>query len=605
MVGGYEVKTVINALDDLCDIDYVKKDQSLQKELSELKQVIEDDYFMVVVLGEFKRGKSSFINALLGMEILPTDVLPETATINMLAYSEKPGIQVVYKDGCVEKGEVSLSYLKHFSANSGNDLAEKVNYIKIGYPLDILKKRIVLVDTPGVADLDDMRTDVTYGFLPRANFVIFLLDANTPLTQTEKTFIEERIVPQGITDIMFIVNKYDCVDEEEDEDFLDDLMLRLNDVFKMETVDAKLGSITLFPLSAKMALQGIIRGDDSLLAASGLPDIINNLWEKLSEGAVTKGKENFAKVNLQKIAGDITKEIEKQIAVMQASIDELKMVEQALMEELSSSEEKRTVIDTYVLSIQDKILAICDKSIYTFGKRLKEEIGEQIELYQGTEFKDFIEKLIARRIQKSIENWIMLYTPHLNTLLKMMEREISIGLSREFNQNIQLKTNSCGELNTWGKALQLNAMDISNVGVRAGTIAAVGGIGLLAIAGSSIMPLISFAALPYLRSYMLKKKLAEVKQDVSPLISSQINKVIKQLQEEVHNYIINQCQAIKKNTDYAYNIILEQLRKELSLKIDEKRCQSTTNMQSIDKLQKDVERVNNIAVAVGGNNGYI
>ena len=84
--------------------------------LSELASDIQNDFFTIVVLGEFKRGKSTFVNALLGEKILPTDVLPETATINAIMYSPVPTLSVVMRDGSEETGEVSEKFLKKFLA---------------------------------------------------------------------------------------------------------------------------------------------------------------------------------------------------------------------------------------------------------------------------------------------------------------------------------------------------------------------------------------------------------------------------------------------------------------------------------------------------------
>ena len=135
--------------------------------LNELTSDIQDDFFTIVVLGEFKRGKSTLVNALLGERILPTDVLPETATINAIMYSETPMLSVVMRDGTEEHGEVSEQFLKKFSARNPQALAEQVKYIKIGYPADILQQNVVIVDTPGVSDINEQRCEVTHRFLPR------------------------------------------------------------------------------------------------------------------------------------------------------------------------------------------------------------------------------------------------------------------------------------------------------------------------------------------------------------------------------------------------------------------------------------------------------
>ena len=593
-------KPIVEAIGSLSAVESIQNEGVLQRELADLENKISQDYYMVVVLGEFKRGKSSFVNALLGKGLLPTDVLPETATINMLLYNESPVLEVVYKDGHKEKGDVSLDFLRQFSANNASNKAESVNYIKIGYPMDVLENRVVLVDTPGVADLDDIRTDVTYGFIPQANAVIFLLDANTPLTKTEKEFIEDRLVPQGINDILFIVNKYDCVDDEEDEDFLEELNKRLTSVFKLGTKEAKLNSFTLLPLSATMALQGMESGNSKLVAASGINEVRQHLWETLSTGVIAKRKQQYVKYKLHKVEQHIIQYLEMQMALNQAAIDELLLAQQTLQDEINDRQNRGSSIDSYVISIQDAIFAICDKSIQTFGNKLREDIMEQVDLYQGGDFKDFIEIHIARRIQKNVENWLAVYTPQINTLIKMLEQEIAMGLQHEFNQRIQLKANSHGELKSLVKSLQLSAMDISNAGLQAGAIAAVGGIGLLAIAGSTIMPLISFAALPYLRSYLHKKKLNEAKQEVKPMISAQLNKVRQQMLEDIHKYVADQCQMVKKNTDCAYGMLLEQLKQEISVQIKEKQSVCADKNHKMEELQRDVANVQKIIASVGG-----
>ena len=99
--------------------------------LNELTSDIQEDFFTIVVLGEFKRGKSTLVNALLGEKILPTDVLPETATINAIMHSETPTLSVVMRDGNEEHGEVSGRFLKKFSAQNPQAVAEKVKYIKV------------------------------------------------------------------------------------------------------------------------------------------------------------------------------------------------------------------------------------------------------------------------------------------------------------------------------------------------------------------------------------------------------------------------------------------------------------------------------------------
>lgn len=207
-----EAKKKLQAmLDDLLTQDFVQENAAAYAKLEELKRDIKNDFFVVVVLGEFKRGKSTFINALIGNDLLPTDVLPETATINALIYNEKPELEIIMQDGSVEQGQVERSFFERFSAKNQTEECSKIKYLKIGYPFKLLNNNVVIVDTPGVSDLNEQRCDVTYNFIPKANAVLFLLDANSPLKKSEIDFIEEKLLAQCIDNIIFLVNKYDNV----------------------------------------------------------------------------------------------------------------------------------------------------------------------------------------------------------------------------------------------------------------------------------------------------------------------------------------------------------------------------------------------------------
>ena len=198
----------------------------IKEDIRILKQDMQDDFFTVVVVGEFKRGKSTFVNALLGEELLISDVLPETATIQAIMHNSEKKAQVLYQDGSIQEGMATKEFLQQFSAKTQKNTVD-VKYIKIGYPIDFIDSKVVLVDTPGVSDMDEQRVQVTYDFLPKANVVLFVLDAVSPLKKTEKEFIEEHLLQQGISKVIFVLNKMDLFDEEEEslEDYLENVLL--------------------------------------------------------------------------------------------------------------------------------------------------------------------------------------------------------------------------------------------------------------------------------------------------------------------------------------------------------------------------------------------
>ncbi len=133
-----EKQQIKNSIINLLAKDYVQNNHRIYEALQNLSLGIKRDFYIILVLGEFKRGKSTFINALLRKAILPMDVLPETATINAIMYNENPVLKVVYNDGKEIEGDVSYEYLARFSAQQENNCVDKIKYLKIAYPLDLL-----------------------------------------------------------------------------------------------------------------------------------------------------------------------------------------------------------------------------------------------------------------------------------------------------------------------------------------------------------------------------------------------------------------------------------------------------------------------------------
>lgn len=588
-----EIKEIIKWIEGM---DIVKDNPVLLQSIKKLEDDIRKSIFTVVVLGEFKRGKSTFVNALLGTPLLPMNILPETATINAIMYNDKPMLSVVRMDGSQEEGEVSYEYLQQFSASNSNDEALKsIKYIKIGYPLDLLKNRIVLVDTPGVSDLNQQRCDITYQFLPKANAVIFLLDANSPLKKSEKEFIETELFPLGIRDIIFLANKYDCIDEEEDgDDFLDDLKIRLSKAFQVDKVDAPLKEIEIYPVSALDALDGIEEHNSDKVRTSGILQIKKRLIDILQYGDLEKRKVISYNYRLQIILKQLIKFIESYKAIKESDRESLQKACDALLEIQEKRKNNKKNIRAYAEKQKATIYAMTDKSIRYFQRKLTEEIMDSIQSYNGADFKEFVEHKIARSIKNNFENWVRNYTPYVDTALSKMGQELANGLSWYLKKKIQILTNRDGELKITRDIMNVEAEDVSIVNLQAGVAAAVGAVGLLAVLGSVVMPFVSMAALPYLRQKMLKEKLQTAKINVIPVVQQQIAEGINRLQYETHKYIDRQTENIIMNTEYAYQNILNQMQENINKECAErkkKKSNTEYELRKIEMLLHEVQKV--------------
>jgi predicted GTPase len=187
-----EVTTALVALSEIAEGVGAK---SLKERVDkELVQKLEQDRFHLVVVGEFNHGKSTFVNALLGEHVLATGVTPTTAAIHHLKYAETPEATCVYTSG--KRETLKFEDARHFAV--GGDRADGpegvVDFLEVGYPAPLLKERILLVDTPGVNDLSLQRSDITYSYIPRADAVLFLLDAGQILKESERVFLQDKLL---------------------------------------------------------------------------------------------------------------------------------------------------------------------------------------------------------------------------------------------------------------------------------------------------------------------------------------------------------------------------------------------------------------------------
>ncbi|MDB4941397.1 MAG: Dynamin [Labilithrix sp.] len=253
------------ALQELSDIAGSLGAKSLKERLDrDLVKKMEEDRFHLVVVGEFNHGKSSFVNALLGEAVLPVGVTPTTAAIHHLKYADAPESTIVYSSG--KRESIPFGDARRFAVGGGSS-ADDVDYLEVGYPAPLLKERILLVDTPGVNDLSLQRADITYSYIPRADAVLFLLDAGQILKESERQFLQDKLLKASRDKIVFVITKWDILNEDEKKEALAYARTQLSNLVKDPVV---------FPISAETHLQGNT-------AQSGMPELLAHLTTFLAE----------------------------------------------------------------------------------------------------------------------------------------------------------------------------------------------------------------------------------------------------------------------------------------------------------------------------------
>ncbi len=169
--------------------------------------------FSLVVLGDFKRGKSTIINAILGKSIAPVNVAPETFTINSISYSEIPKAEAVLKNGqriTLTADDLVREKLERLM----RAFPDTLEYIDIHDNAEILKE-IRIVDTPGLSDLDCLDKQVQ-DYLVNADAVIYIASALSPFSESEQLFLASHIRPLSFSKLYVLVNMIDAMNTQED-----------------------------------------------------------------------------------------------------------------------------------------------------------------------------------------------------------------------------------------------------------------------------------------------------------------------------------------------------------------------------------------------------
>src|SRR5271168_1424230 len=264
------IEEVVRTL--LAMADSGEGNRSLREKLFSLDTKLASGQLHLAVLGQMKRGKSSFINALLGSEVLPTGVLPVTAIITEIKYGAVPEATIVYATGGMRQ-QVELNSLADYITELGNPGNQKqVATVEVTYPSPFLESGIVLIDTPGIGSTHTHNTQITESYLEQVDAGIVVLSIDPPITEVESQFI--RRIKEDVPKLFFILNKTDIASAGEVE--------TIRRFLETELERLQIESAEIFALSARQGLRrnGLTR---TVAELSGMESFEERLRHFLSD----------------------------------------------------------------------------------------------------------------------------------------------------------------------------------------------------------------------------------------------------------------------------------------------------------------------------------
>ncbi|CAN5237522.1 dynamin family protein [soil metagenome] len=342
----------------------------VERKLTDLEEL-----FLLVVVGEFNAGKSAFINALLGeSELAQEGVTPTTDRITVLRYGESPS-ERERREGIVERE----------------------------YPSDFLRE-VAIVDTPGTNAIIRHHEELSRGFVPRSDLVLFVTSSDRPFTESEREYLE--LIRNWGKKIVLVVNKVDLLRGEEDRE-----KVRL---FVEEGVRSMLGlKPPIFFVSAYLAgkAKATTPGleSDALLKASGFEELERYVMNLLDE-------EGRVRLKLESPLG-VVEEISRRYGLavnerMSLLEDDFKMSENVEAQLGAYKEDMKRDFEARLAEVENIIRAMNERGDDWFEENIR--LSNVRELVQRDKVQDRFQRevvadtedLIDERVQELVD-WMV------------------------------------------------------------------------------------------------------------------------------------------------------------------------------------------------------
>lgn len=388
--------------------------------LQELSSRLAENRFHLAVLGQFKRGKSTLLNALIGEPLLPASVVPLTAVPTFIFHDSMLKIRIIHPKGIdpeiftATQSDELTKVLFRFVTESGNP-NNKLNVAsaELYYPADLLRHGVVLIDTPGIGSTFRHNTEVTLNFLSQCDAAFFVMSADPPLTEVEVEFLKE--VSRKVSHIFFILNKVDYLNSAERQSVLSFLKKVLKEQVGIEDPEP------IFSISARLGLEARQTNDLQLWQKSGMAALEKHLID-----FSVSDKANVLKTAVANKAADslqgVLMRLELTMRSLQLPLKDLDERRLLFEQKLVETEQQRLITQDLLAGDHKRILV------------LLEDQAEQLRRRAIKQFNQVVESTLASAIKKtSVDD--MVQTALSEAIPSFFERELG-DMSRTFEHRV-------------------------------------------------------------------------------------------------------------------------------------------------------------------------
>ncbi len=448
--------------------------QEDRQRLLDVAQDLREMFYLVVVIGEFNAGKSTFINALLGDSLLPMGITPTTEVIELIRYAEQPNRKPVTRaDGIREWAH----------PNTG-------------------AAGVALVDTPGVGSVFQKHEKTAKSFLHRSDLVIFVVSAKRAFAETERLYLE--LAKNYGKKVLLVVNQTDLLQPAELTEVRRFIERQVDEMLNMRPL--------LFMVSAKEALNAAKSGSPIIGDPGGMEGLRAHLRGVLAETPPAKQKLVAQLAMAERLLNDCHATVQKNAALVTADTTKVKEVQRELEQQSlglqSQMKAARAELDAVFDGMRQRGMAFIDQnlSVRKVGRTAKAEVlqAEFQEVVIGRALRDVGEATngyINAVVDSSRLYWRSV-VERLNQLRDLLDQEVTAldaGVYAEQREALQEAIKIAeSELKNYSSGQIVNEMqdifETNGAGFTTSSLATLGGIVLVILALLPAGPVISTAA---------------------------------------------------------------------------------------------------------------
>lgn len=431
--------------------------QDEQERFAGIQARLAKSRFHLAVLGQFKRGKSTFLNALLGERLLPSAVVPLTSVPTFISWAADRTVRVTYNNGRSEEftaldaarcREMLSSYVTE-EKNPHNRLG--VASVEVGYPSPLLNNGVVLIDTPGIGSTFDHNTEATMKFIPQCDAAFCLVSADPPITQVELEFF--KLIKSRVVRLFFIMNKIDYLSSSERNEAVSFLNRVLREKLGIP------GDVPIFSVSSRQGLEARLNSDDGLLKSSGMADIeahlVNFLVEQKSHTlhiALTR--------KVQDIVNDAIMQLELQQKSLTLPVEDLEKRLSVFQQKLREAEQKQVTFKDLLAGDKNRTIELINEQAGVLYKSYTRQLCDEVDRIIAStkhfatvenDARQYISEVVPQVFNRELEKIATEMDEHINRIIGSYQQQLldlvetvrktaadifDIGYARSFGQEI-------------------------------------------------------------------------------------------------------------------------------------------------------------------------